>query len=35
MHPNEQMQYTFQPQSIIQSHRDQEKAKTYVVLDHA
>jgi hypothetical protein len=32
-HPNEWVQYTFQPQSMVQSRRDQDKARTSIVLD--
>jgi hypothetical protein len=32
-HPNEWVQYISQPQSVIQSCRDQDEAGTFVVLD--
>jgi hypothetical protein len=32
-HLNEQMQYTSQSQSIVQSHRDQDRIGTFVALD--
>jgi hypothetical protein len=31
---NERMQYIFQSQSKVQSHRDQNRARIFVVLDH-
>ncbi len=32
-HPNEWVQYTFQSQYVIQSQRDQDGARTFVVPD--
>jgi hypothetical protein len=34
-HSNEQMQYTFQPQSMVQNHKDQNGTWTSVVLDQS
>jgi hypothetical protein len=33
IHPNEHMQYISQPQYVVQSHRNQDGAWTFIVLN--
>jgi hypothetical protein len=35
IHSNERMQYTFQPQSMVQSQRNQDRARTSTIPDQA
>jgi UV DNA damage repair endonuclease len=32
-HPNQWVQFTSQPQSVVQSQRDQDEARTSIVLN--
>ncbi len=32
-HPNQWVQYTFQPQSVVQSQKDQDEARTSIILN--
>jgi hypothetical protein len=35
IHSNERMQYTFQPQSMVQSQRNQDRARSSTIPDQA